>query len=351
MTTASPLSSEASHRPPAWAIVLAFALVYTSWGTTYYAMRVGVYKEQLPPGLFGGVRVSLAGWLLLGYLGLRGERLRLTRSELFWTAISGVILFVAGNGLVTVAMGLVPSGVAAILVATTPLWLALLETLGPWGERLQARGWLGMLAGLGGVVLLMAPKLGDSTDPLQFLGPALIFGSALSWALGSLVVRHRRGSNSHLVSAAYQMIIGGTGLALIGLILGEGQRLPEQLTPRACVAFFYLLIIGSLVGFVSFNWLLGHVQASLVGTYAYVNPVIAVLVGWLLDREELSGWILAGMVVILAGVALVRGGVATGNTETTTPQRVPAGGLTGFWQSYTAGRKNRENDPTYKKEN
>jgi drug/metabolite transporter (DMT)-like permease len=295
------------RRPATWAIVLAFALVYVCWGTTYLAIKRGVKDEHLPPALFGGVRVGLAGLLLLGYLAARGQSLRLTRRDLAVVSVTGCILFVGGNGLITLAEKTVPSGVAAVLAATTPLWIGLLAMCWPGGERLSGRGWVGLLVGLGGVLLLLGPKLGDPADFVRDFGPLLVLGSAVSWGLGSLVMRHHRLEGSHLVGAAYQMALGGGCLALIGLAVGEASHLPAQLTPGALGAFLYLLVFGSLVGFVAYNWLLGHVSATQVSTYAYVNPAVAVLVGWA-DGEEMTVWLAGGIAVILVGVALVRAG-------------------------------------------
>jgi drug/metabolite transporter (DMT)-like permease len=291
--------------------VLAFACLYISWGTTYLAIREGV--KTLPPALFGGTRLAAAGLVLLAFLAARGQRLWLPRRELISAAVVGVCLFVIGNGLITFAEKSVPSIVTAVLVATTPIWFALLEALWPWGERLTLRGWLGLALGMAGVLVLLAPELRQIDHFFDDLGPLLILGSAFSWAVGSFVLRHRkkRQQGSHLLSAAYQMVIGGTILTLVGLGAGETQELTvASLTPTAVFSFFYLLVVGSLVGFVSYNWLLGHVSPALVGTYAYVNPVVAILVGCLIGHETLSVWILSGVAVILSGVALVRiGGV------------------------------------------
>jgi drug/metabolite transporter (DMT)-like permease len=305
------MSQPSPRRPAVWSLVLAFAFIYLSWGTTYLAIRKGV--EHLPPALFGGVRIASAGVVLLAFLALRGVPLRLARHDLLWCAVLGVLFFVGGNGLVTVGEKYVASGVTSVLVATTPLWIAVAELLWPHGERLAARGWLGLLVGLGGVLVLLAPRLQDPAELLRDAGPLLVLGSAAAWALGSVLLRHRRLAASHLTAAAYQMVIGGGSLTLIGLLTGEAGRLSaEQFTPTAVYAFFHLLVVGSLVGFVTYNWLLGHVSAALVGTYAYVNPVVAILVGWLLGGEPVTGWTLGGMVVILAGVALVRGGTGAG---------------------------------------
>ncbi len=315
----SPQPAAATARPARqWPVLLAFALLYTSWGTTYFAIKEGV--KYLPPCLFGGTRLALAGLVLLGYLALRGERLRLSRREFLWTLIGGLFFFVGGNGLITVGEITVDSGVTSILVATTPLWMALMETLCPAGERLTLRGWLGLTAGLAGVLVLLAPKLNGS---LQLgAGPLLCLGSSLCWAFGSLILRRQRRTASHLSLAAYQMFLGGSALSLIGLALGEvGQLSPASFTPQAVGAFFYLLVVGSLVGFIAFTYVLGHVSAALAGTYAYVNPVVALLIGWLLGGEIITTWIVAGMIVILLGVGLVRsGGVAARPSKPAEPE-------------------------------
>jgi drug/metabolite transporter (DMT)-like permease len=296
-------------RPATWKLVLAFSLLYLSWGTTYFAIRSGVHDAKLPPALFGGVRVSLAGWILLAFLAWRGETIRMPRREFLWVVISGLLLFVGGNGLITFALDNVPSGVTAVLVAATPLWMALMEMAWPGGDRLSARGWCGLLTGLGGVLILLWPKPEDAAQLFQQAGPLWILGSSLFWALGSLVLRYRRKTGSHLASAAYQMIVGGMVTSFLGIAIGEGSQLTaDRLTWGGAFSFFYLLIVGSLIGFVAFNWLLGQVPATLVGTYAYVNPLIAIMVGWLLGGEDMTVRILAGVVVILSGVTLVRGG-------------------------------------------
>jgi drug/metabolite transporter (DMT)-like permease len=299
--------------------------MYLSWGTTFFAIREGVHTYALPPALFGGVRVSLAGWILLGFLHLRREPLLLPTRELLWIILAGLFLFVGGNGLLNVAMDKMPSGVGAVLGATTPLWMALLELLWPWGERLTWRGWLGLVIGMSGVIFLMAPKINLAESFWPDYGHLLLMGSSVTWAVGSLIVRYRERSGSHLAAASYQMIAGGSVLALIGLAMGESKQLtPDKLVPGAAIDFVYLLVVGSLMGFVSFNWLLGHVPAALVGTYAYVNPLVAVLVGWLLGGEMLDRGILGAMVVILAGVALVRG-AGVRRPMMTEPKREPAG--------------------------
>src|SRR5438445_11015143 len=165
-----------SPRPPArWSVVLAFILVYLSWGTTYLAIQKGV--EVFPPALFGGSRIALAGLLLLAYLTIRRQPLRMPLPDFLWTALVGILLFVGGNGLITVGEKFVASGVASILVATTPLWMALLELLWPWGERLSGPGWLGLFLGLAGVLVLLVPRLQQPASLLEDAGRLLVLGS------------------------------------------------------------------------------------------------------------------------------------------------------------------------------
>jgi drug/metabolite transporter (DMT)-like permease len=317
----SDASVSTERRPAAWALALAFLIVYVVWGTTYFAIKEGV--KTLPPALFGGVRIGSAGLLLLAYLALRGESLRLPRRGLFVAAVVGGFLFVGGNGLITYAELTIDSGAASVLIATTPLWIALAEMLWPGGERLTARGWAGVLTGLAGVPVLLAPHLGDPRALLHDRGPFLALTSSACWAVGSLVLRHERRAGSHLVSAAYQMTLGGAGLAFVGVLTGEGSRLTrDTLTPNAVFAFFYLLVVSSLLAYLAYTWLLQHVSAALAGTYAYVNPMVALLVGWLFGDETITTWLVGGMIVILAGVALVRAG---GRTASSASRRTAPG--------------------------
>jgi drug/metabolite transporter (DMT)-like permease len=187
--------------------------------------------------------------------------------------------------------------------------MALLEMLRPWGERLTLRGWAGLLAGLVGVAVLLAPQLESPWAFVQDAGPLLVLGSTLCWSVGSFLVRVQRLEVAHLPAAAYQMALGGGSLFVIGLLVGETDQLSaECITPQAVYAFFHLLVLGSLAGFVAYNWLLGHASAAMVGTYAYVNPVVAILVGRLFNNEGITPRIVASMAVILGGVALVRSG-------------------------------------------
>jgi drug/metabolite transporter (DMT)-like permease len=297
----------AAKPPAAWALALAFAIIYTAWGTTYYAIKLGVRDERLPPLLFGGARIAIGGALLLAYQWLRGDSLRMPRRNVLRLLGIGWLMFVAGNGLIGYGQKTVDSSIAAVLIATTPLWIGLLAMLWPGGERLTRRGWLGLVLGLAGVFVLLTPQWLNTElafDAARFL---LVLGSAASWALGSLLLRHVPIEQSRLTAATYQMLLGGVSMLGVGTLLGEVADLPERVTASAVAVFCYLLIVGSLGGFVAFNWLLGHVSAAKVGTYAYVNPLVAVLIGCA-TGEDFTWALAAGMTIILLGVFLVRGG-------------------------------------------
>jgi drug/metabolite transporter (DMT)-like permease len=296
--------------PASWAVVLALTLVYVAWGTTYLAIKVGV--EQFPPALFGGSRICLAGLLLLGFLAVRGQSLAISMSELFWLGLVSVFMFIGGNWLLSLAEKVMDeSGEAAILAATTPVWMALLEFLWPWGDRLTWKGWLGVVLGLVGLgVMMKLPH--DLTELFTKPGPLYLLASAFGWAMGSFILRHRRrGRASRLVAAGYQMVLGGGLLMLLGFGLGEWSEITlARFTLPAVGAYVYLLIFGSLVGFLAFLWLLDHVSAALAGSYSYVNPVVALLVGWALGHEIIKPEMLLGMAIILGSVFLVRSGTA-----------------------------------------
>jgi drug/metabolite transporter (DMT)-like permease len=288
--------------PAPWAIAAAFGIVYFSWGTTYMATSIAMKDEHMPPGLFGGVRLCFAGSILLIYQAARGETLRLRGGDFLRLLVVSWFLFLCANYLINVGQQQEPSGVAAILIATTPLWMGLFGMCWPDGDRLSWRGWLGLLIGFAGIVLT---KLDDGPKLFRNWHALFILASAASWAVGSLISRHMALKIPHLTSAGFQMIFGGLSQVALGSALGEWREIPD-LNPRAIGAFFYVLVFGSLLGFVAFNWLLGHIPIAKVGTYAYVNPIVAVFIGWCFG-ETVDAWILAGIVVILVGVYLVRG--------------------------------------------
>ena len=300
-TSVAPLKPLTVGEEPTWKVLGALCLLYLCWSTTYLAIRIGV--KDLPPFLFAGTRVTLASLCLLGVLALVGgwRAASMTWRDLAWTAVVGIFLFVGGNGLVTLAQKSIESGLAALLIATTPLWMAILEGVWPGGERLHVAGWLGLGLGMTGVALLARGQQGEAT------GMALVLCSACAWGVGSFIQRRSKPQGSPYLHAGWQMAFGGIASTLIGLGLGETSQLTaESITLRAVGAFFYLLVIGSLVGFVAYIWLLKHVGTALAGTYAYVNPVLSVILGALVEGEQVTWSMLAAGPLVLSSVALVR---------------------------------------------
>ncbi|OAI46091.1 hypothetical protein AYO44_11970 [Planctomycetaceae bacterium SCGC AG-212-F19] len=289
-------------RPAVWAIPLAFATVYLAYGLNYLAIAIG--DQTLPPFLFAGAHVTLAGLLLFAWVVVRREPIAVSLPNIGWAALGGIIVFVGGTGLVTAGQKEgVHSGMASLLRATTPIWLALFEWLRPRGERLSSRAWLGISVAIAGLVLVLAPSFEAAPDPSKDIGLLLVMGSALSWALGALVLRHRRPTPSNTLATAYQMTLGGLAMIGVGLALGEPRAFAAaELTWEALGAFAFLLIVHSLIGFSALNWLLRHVSAPLALTKFYVSPAVAVAVGALILHEQITGVMLGGMALILGGV-------------------------------------------------
>jgi drug/metabolite transporter (DMT)-like permease len=273
---------------------LAFASVYLFWGSTYLAIRVAV--ETMPPFLMAGTRFLLAGGLLYAY-----ARPRTDARQWGSATVVGGLLLLGGNGLVVWAEKTVPSGIAALMVASVPLWIALFQWLGPGRIRPSAWGAAGLAGGFAGVAWLALGKDGalGRVDPL---GAAALTGACVSWALGSLLARTLPFPPSPLAATSMQMLAGGAMQVAAGLALGERWGTPSR---EGWLAWGYLTIFGSLFGFVPYVWLLGQRPASQVATYAYVNPVIAVLLGWAILDEPLGGRVIGAAALIVASVAAI----------------------------------------------
>jgi drug/metabolite transporter (DMT)-like permease len=288
--------------PPRWLTLLSLLTIYLVWGSTYLAIRVAV--ETIPPFLGAGVRFVIAGLLLAGYLLLRG---RLDRSALGWpqllaSALVGVLLVVGGNGLVMIAEQTVPSGLAALLIASDPLWIVMLRAGD--GQRISRTTLASVLVGFVGVAFLVLPHIGGGLSTLG--GPLIIVAAAVSWAVGSFWSQRLPLPRDPLTSTMLQQLIGGVVLVLASFVLGDVGRFdPARVSTTSALALGYLLVFGSLVAFTAYTWLLRHTPVSTVSTYAYVNPVIAVFLGWAILSEEITTSILAGAIVIVASVAFV----------------------------------------------
>ena len=293
-----------AERPALWSLALAFVTVYIAYGLNYLAIEIG--DRTLPPFLFAGSHVTTAGVLLFAWLLARREPIAVPWPNVGWAALGGAVVFVGGTGLVTAGEKEgVHSGLASLIRATTPVWLAVFEWLRPQGARLGRRGWLGFGAAIAGLLMLLAPRFDAAPRPSADIGLLMVMGSALSWAVGAVILKHRRPAASNALATAYQMTLGGLVMLALGLALGERREMSEaDLTLDTCAAFAFLLLVHSLIGFSALNWLLEHVPAPLAMTKFYVSPVVAVGVGAIILQEKITGGMVVGMVLILSGVFL-----------------------------------------------
>ena len=284
-------------------VVAAFAAVYLIWGSTYLAIRVAI--DTVPPFVMAGIRFTIAGLVLLAWSRSRGAPAP-TRRNWLGALVLGVLLLTTGNGAVVWTEQRVPSGLTALLVATVPVWTVIVEWLGAGRERPRGRTVLGLLVGMLGVGLLVAPGEvagGSRVDPV---GALVLMGGSISWAIGSVYSRRAGLPSSPQLATAMEMLCGGAGLLLVGLVSGELAAFhPSAVTLRSALAVLYLIVFGSLIAFSAFVWLLGVSTPARVSTYAYVNPVVAVLLGWALAGEPLTVRTLAAAAVIVAGVVLI----------------------------------------------
>jgi drug/metabolite transporter (DMT)-like permease len=289
-------------RASSLSIWLALSALYLIWGSTYLAIRVA--DRTIPPFLMGGVRFLIAGGLMYAWAIRRGDRLgdRPTARQWLSATIIGGFLLLGGNGAVVWAEQHNPSGVTALLIATVPLWLALLDRLA-FGKRLPALAVGGLVIGFGGVILLVG---GKSAGRFHLAEVIVTLGGALLWAVGSLYARRAHLPSRPLVGTGMEMIAGGALLTVAGAVTGELGRVHiSHISGESGLGFLYLIIFGSWIGFSSYVWLLRVAPVSLVGTYAYVNPVVAVLLGWAILSEAVAGRTLVAGAIILMGVALI----------------------------------------------
>jgi drug/metabolite transporter (DMT)-like permease len=298
-------SSHPSTPLSPWVVPTALAVLYLSWGTTNLAIRIGV--KDMPPFYFGGVRLVIAGTAILLMQAYFTGKWRLSARDMFRCAVSSTLLFVGGNGLLTCAMVYLESGLAAVVIAPSPIWMALMELAVPHGDRLTRRGWFGLLLGFLGIAILAIYKFSDKVSIDQQLGFLLASGSALVWSLGTVLSKYNRPQAPVWLVAGYQMLLGGIAMLITGTILGEPSRITANtFTGSALVAFLYLLIIGSLIGFVIYQFLLTNVSLALAGSYAYVTPVIALILGAVAANEEVPLAAIAALALTLTGVALIK---------------------------------------------
>jgi len=286
-------------------VIIAFALVYVFWGSTY--LGIGIAVEHVPSVVMGATRFSIAGAALLLWCALRGRRVRLSLHEFLRLTLLGVVLLSISNVLLGISETYIPTGLASLLLAITPLWFLLLERLSSRGERIGRRGLVGILLGLCGVVVLMWPALsaGLHLGRRELIGAGLILISSISWASGSIISKRWHLAVDVYSASAWQMLMAGLVNGLVGLLLGSFKA--AHWTRPAVFAIGYLIVAGSWIGFTAYVWLLHNVSTSKVATYAYVNPLVAVFLGWLVLHERITPYILAGSVIVVVSVILVTG--------------------------------------------
>lgn len=292
-------------RPSRVLIVLAFAAVYVFWGSTYLAIRLSI--ETLPPFLMAGTRFMTAGGILFAWAIFNGQKLRPALSQWPTAFIVGALLLLCGNGGVTWAEKYIASSLAALLVATEPLWVVMLN----WGlthRRPNGKVLLGVLIGLAGVTLLVSDGLGQGTHGfrMNLIGAGVVVLAGFAWASGSVYLSRHPIRTVTSMASGMQMIAGGSLLLLLALVAGDFKRLNLANASWVSIsAFAYLTLFGSLISFTAYSWLLNNVTTARASTYAYVNPVVAVLLGWLIANEPLTAKMMLAAAIIVGSVVLI----------------------------------------------
>lgn len=301
-----------SVRPATWKIVLAFAIIYLVWGSTFLAIRVGV--REVPPFLLAAMRFLLAGFILLAWMRARGTALP-TGKQWSSATLLAVLIFVLDYGLLFWAEQRVPSGIAAVMMATIPVFMSLSEILFLGTQRLTVRLALALLAGIAGVLVLVSHSVGLGEQPIATSGAIALLISSVSWSIASALSRKLPLPESKPMSSAAQMLSGGILLTVTAGILGEFRGFhPQEVSRPAWIALAYLVVAGSIVAFTAYVWLIHHESPTRVGTYAYVNPVVAVALGYFFGGESVGARTLMGTLLVLLSVIVI----------TTTPARKPA---------------------------
>lgn len=294
---------EAKTHRLAWKTLLAFAIIYFVWGSTFLAIRIGVH--ELPPFLFAAIRFVVAGLVLCAWMIAHGER---APSAPQWRSVFllALLIFVIDYGLLFWAEQRVPSGIAAVMMATIPVFMALSEIIFLRTQRLTIRLASALIVGLAGVAVLMSRSLNLGGAPIDTAGAiALIIGS-VSWSIASVLTRKLPLPSSKVMSSGAQMLAGGVLLSLVAAAFGEFHNFhPETISRAAWLSLLYLIIAGSIIGFTAYVWLIHHESPTKVGTYAYVNPVVAVLLGYLLGGESLGLRTVLGTLFVLVSVLLI----------------------------------------------
>jgi drug/metabolite transporter (DMT)-like permease len=300
---------DAASQPRAWKVFLAFAIIYLVWGSTFLAIRVGV--REVPPFLLAGMRFLVAGIVLYGWMRARGTASPTARE---WGAASflAVLIFVFDYGLLFWAERRVPSGIAAVMMATIPVFMALGEIVFLRTQRLTLRLGVALLVGMAGVAVLVGHSMSLGEAPVDTAGACALIVAAISWSVAASLSRKLPLPAAKAMSSGAQMLAGGVLLTLTAALLGEFRGFHAQAVSRgAWLALAYLIVAGSIIGFTAYVWLIHHESPTKVGTYAYVNPVVAVLVGYFLGGEAIGPRTIVGTLLVLVSVVVI----------TTTPKK------------------------------
>jgi len=300
---------DSAPQPRAWRVLFAFAIIYFVWGSTYLAIRVGV--REVPPFLLAAIRFLIAGAILYTWMRIKGTPSPTLRQ---WSGASllAVLIFVLDYGLVFWAERRVPSGIAAVMMATIPVFMTLSEILIMKTQQLTLRLAAALLVGIAGVGVLVSRNASFGDAPIDTLGACALIVAAISWSVGSALTRKLPLPSDKGMSSGAQMFAGGVLLTLAAAVLGEFRGFHLQaVSARAWVALAYLIVAGSIIAFTAYVWLIHHESPTKVGTYAYVNPVVAVLLGYFLGGESIGARTVAGTVLVLLSVIVI----------TTTPAR------------------------------
>ena len=291
------------QRPSRFAVVLAFGLVYLFWGSTYLAIDIAV--QSIPPALMCGLRFSIAGVVMLAVCAATGRQVLYSARQIALAAAVGILLLMGGNLTLSWAELSVPSGLAALIISITPLWFLVLDSLLLGRHRISGRGKAGLGLGILGLLLLFWPEL-KATSALgrrELWSSVSLLGGSFSWALGSVLAKRWQSGMDIFSATGWQVTAAGAANLLFAWLVGDFHHAAWNL--RGASAVLYLIVCGSWIGYTAYIWLLEHVPTSKVSTYAYVNPVVAVFLGWLILHERVDRFILAGSVVVVLSVILV----------------------------------------------
>jgi drug/metabolite transporter (DMT)-like permease len=284
-----------------WQVLLAFAAIYFLWGATFLSIRIAI--ESIPPFYMAGMRFLIAGAIL--YLWARRSSVRPSWAQWRGAIVIGALLMLGGNGGVTYSEQFIPSGMAALIVATIPIWIVVLEWLHR-DTRPNLAVVIGLLLGLGGIGLLVEHGQATGNSSATLLGLLILLPAAIAWATGSYYSPRVVQPSSPLLATGMQMLAGGAWLCLAGALMGETSAIRlDRITPASFLSLLYLIIFGSLVGYTAYIWLLRVSKPGIVSTYAFVNPVVAVFLGWLFFREPITPQMIGAAAIIIMGISLI----------------------------------------------